>query len=85
MLKWPSHVGKSWRQRIAVLQAGLHDFAGKALCVDGFHHTAPFRYKAGNIGAGSHITALLQRLKVQPNGHLIHFGIAGLAEGLLAP
>ena len=57
-----------------MLQTRFSDLARQPLGhLDGFHHAAAFRHRAGDIGAGRDVAALLQGFDVQQDSHFVHF------------
>jgi hypothetical protein len=60
-------------QRVAMLQAGFHDFSGKPLgYFDGFRNAAAFGNQTGHVWACSKETTVFETLDAHSNGDFFH-------------
>jgi len=67
-------IGKGRRQRVAMLDAGLGDLAGKPLgYLRGFGDAAPFGDKARNVNACGQKATIGQLLNAETDGGLVHY------------
>ena len=63
------------RERIAMFTAGFNNLSSQPLSdLNRFSSAAPFRYQAGDVNAGSNVTAILKRFHTNANGHFFNLG-----------